>query len=520
MRNIGPLGRWCLIGCLMGMCLALPAARRHGDKAPFPEKEIPSPEREFRGVWVASVANIDWPSRPGLTTEEQKAEIIGILEKVATLNMNAVILQVRPQADALYHSDIEPWSAFLTGKQGQAPDPVYDPLEFWTAESHRRGLELHAWFNPYRANHPTHPGGVEGLSARSIVKAHPDWTIKLGEKGYYWMDPSLQAVQDHTIAVILDVVRRYDVDGVHLDDYFYPYQEYNDGNDFPDEASWMAYRKNGGALMRNDWRREAVNKLIQRLYHEIKAGKPHCKFGISPFGIWRPGHPASIRGLDQYDRLFADARLWLKSGWVDYFTPQLYWPIRRPHQSFPVLLGWWKEQNQNGRHLWPGMTIGQSRTKAGIREVISQIQVTRGMVTDGPGQLFFSMRTLQNTEAALAEGLLRGVEEGDPARSEGPYQRKALIPASPWLDASPPAAPEVSERMGEDGWEVSWQARGKEPVFLWVLYLFQGDQWTSQILPADSSGITLPETGEPTAGVAVSAVDRTGNESPRSFVEH
>jgi len=511
------LPRSLAAGLLLGMIAgtSVPVAQQPAPAAPA-AAEIPAPEREFRAAWVATVANIDWPSKPGLSTDAQKAEAVAILDRLVELHMNAVVFQVRPQADALYKSDLEPWSAFLTGKQGQAPDPYYDPLEFWVAESHKRGLELHTWYNPYRANHPSNPGGVDGLAPTSLVKAHPEMVVKLGDKGYYWMDPALQSVQDHSIAVVMDVVRRYDIDGVHFDDYFYPYWDYNDGKDFPDEASYAAYRAGGGTLARNDWRREAVNRFIQRLYFAIKAEKPHCKFGISPFGIWRPGSPASIQGYDQFDKLYADAKLWLAEGWVDYYTPQLYWQISRVRQSYPVLLGWWKNQNTRGRHLWPGLTIGQGRTAEGAREVINQIMVTRGMVPESPGNVFFSMKALQGADAALPGGLLKGVLEGKGANFTGPYAERALVPASPWLDSTPPDSPSVQVRTGAAGVDVSWTPRGQEAAFLWIIYEQRDGVWTDQIVPAAQTRVTLEPGTTPVTAVAVSAVDRVGNEGPRA----
>jgi uncharacterized lipoprotein YddW (UPF0748 family) len=471
-----------------------------GSAVDFEEADpIPSPLREFRAAWVATVANIDWPSEPGLPVVRQKQEALAILDRLVELNMNAVVFQVRPQADALYESRLEPWSYYLTGEQGRAPDPYYDPLEFWVEEAHARGLELHTWYNPYRANHPANVGG---LSEDSIVNTRPELVVRLGTEGYYWMDPALKQVQDHSVAVVLDVVRRYDIDGVHFDDYFYPYREYNEGRDFPDDRSWEAYRAGGGDMSRNDWRRDAVNTFIERLYREIKAIKPHVEFGISPFGIWRPGSPASIRGLDQYDVLYADARLWLNEGWVDYFTPQLYWPIAQIPQSFPVLLGWWKDENRNHRHLWPGTSIGRMTGQGGPTELLNQILITRGMTPDSPGICMFSMRTLQSDDR-IAEALLAG-----------PYSSSALIPPSPWLDGEPPAAPDVL-RAGN---EISWTPRGEEDAFLWVVYVRRDDSWSHRILPGRQRRLVIPAGPGTVTRIAVSAVDRCGNEGPKTVV--
>ena len=485
----------CLVICFLGI--------GYSQSEPQPES-LPTVPREFRAAWVATVANIDWPSKPGLSTEEQKQEALAILDQASSINLNAIVFQVRPQADALYQSALEPWSYYLTGQQSKAPEPYYDPLEFWVKESHARGIELHTWYNPYRANHPANRGG---LSDNSIVKAHPEMVVQLGDDGYYWMDPALKAVQDHSIAVVMDVVNRYDIDGVHFDDYFYPYPDYNDGKDFPDDASWGAYQKAGGKLSRGDWRRNAVNIFIQRLYYEIKAAKPHVKFSISPFGIWRPGYPESIQGFDQYAVLYADAKLWFNEGWVDYFTPQLYWQISRIAQSYPVLLGWWEEQNTRNRYLWPGMTIGQAGREGGTTEIINQIMVTRGIVPKYPGNVFFSMRTLMNNRGGLCDALLNG-----------PYNKPALVPPFPWLDAQPPIAPEVNVTQGEDGIDIAWNPAGEEAAFVWVVYTKDEKRWRYEILPGEITRMMKKTDEEKISYVAVTAVDRNGNESAKNIV--
>ena len=341
-----------LVGCITHN-------RSHKRASPVSSLLVPS---EFRAAWVATVANINWPSQVSLSAQEQKKEAIQLLDLLARHNYNAVIFQVRPQCDALYKSDLEPWSYYLTGSQGQAPDPFYDPLLFWIEQAHQRGLELHVWLNPYRAHHSA--GGP--ISKHSIVNTKPGLAVEL-ENGYWWLDPSKQKTQSHSYAVVLDIVKRYDIDGVHFDDYFYPYPSYNGNNDFPDDDSYTNYQSSGGRLSRADWRRDHVNNFVRKVYRGIKQEKSHVKFGISPFGIWRPGHPPSIKGFDQYDQLFADAKLWLNKGWVDYFAPQLYWPINQIPQSFPLLLNWWKDQNLRHRHLWPGLSVGRLEGAKGCR---------------------------------------------------------------------------------------------------------------------------------------------------------
>lgn len=460
----------------------------------------PQVNREFRAAWVASVANINWPSKAGLSTADQQKEAIALLDLLKKNNFNAVIFQVRPQADALYKSNLEPWSVFLTGKQGQAPSPYYDPLQFWIDAAHERGLELHVWLNPYRAHHTS--GKV--ISDQSIVKKRPDMVVKLKD-GQYWMDPSLKATQDHASAVVKDIVKRYDIDGVHFDDYFYPYESYNGGADFPDDVSWAAYQKAGGKLNRGDWRRQSVNQFVERIYKEIKAEKKYVKFGLSPFGIWRPGYPASIQGMDQYDKLYADAKLWLNRGWIDYFMPQLYWTINNPAQSFPVLLGWWAGENTMNRHLWPGMNISLGGDEKNVDEIVNQIMITRGMLPNSPGAAHWSIAGLTKHEK-----LLKGI-------AEGPYKKQALVPASPWLDDKAPASPEVRTELKQAQWKISWNHADTKDVFRWVVYYQYGNKWESVILNSKDRFLVKPaiENGQKLNKIAVTAVDRTGNESAK-----
>jgi uncharacterized lipoprotein YddW (UPF0748 family) len=463
----------------------------------------PGAAREFRAAWVATVANINWPGKPGLSTEEQQQEAIALLDFLKDHHFNAVIFQVRPQADALYKSALEPWSYYLTGVQGKAPDPYYDPLEFWIEAAHQRGLELHVWLNPYRAHHIA--GGA--ISDSSMVKKMPGAVVKLKE-GYWWFDPSKKETQDHGVAVVMDIVKRYDIDGVHFDDYFYPYPSYNGNEDFPDSASYAQYQAGGGKLSRNDWRRESVNTFIHRLYKNIKTEKQHVKFGLSPFGIWRPGHPASVAGFDQYDQLYADAKLWLNKGWIDYFSPQLYWPINRIPQSYPVLLGWWSDENKMNRHLWPGISISRDTSSKATSETLNQIMISRGMLPNSSGVVHWSISSVTKNPN-MAKALI-----------EGPYQNQALVPASLWLDRKAPAAPAVNVEQTGDSLHVSWTHEDEKDVFHWVVYYQFGKNRNYRILNRDDRQITL----EPLKGknkltaVAVTAVDRMGNESVRREV--
>jgi uncharacterized lipoprotein YddW (UPF0748 family) len=483
---------------------------------------LPEVEREFRAAWVATVANIDWPSAPGLDAQEQQTEALAILDAAQNLGLNALILQVRPQCDALYESRLEPWSYYLSGTQGLSPG--YDPLAFWIEAAHDRGLELHAWFNPYRAHHPA--GGEIGDA--SIVRRHPELAHKLGDEGYYWLDPALPRVQAHSREVILDVLRRYDIDGIHLDDYFYPYPSYNDGRDFPDDKSWHSYQRRGGKLARGDWRRKHVDTFVEKLYRQIKKTKKHVRFGISPFGIWRPGHPASIKGLDQYAVLYADARRWLRQGWIDYWTPQLYWPIRQIPQSYPVLLNWWAKHNTKGRHLWPGIISGQAQGERETEEFINQIMIARGAVPQGPGHVHFSMKGLLHNRGGLADSL-----------RAGPYAQAALSPATPWLGSEAPPAPRIKTVRDGDRLMLVWEEADIKKAFRWVVYWRYGDQWhyrlfnrkdrvhrldfikpraATQTAQTADSLKAAPQTADQTppihlSAVAVVAIDRLGNQS-------
>jgi len=455
--------------------------------------------REYRAAWVATVGNIDWPSSNRLSVAAQKAELTAILDRAAKLKLNAVIFQVRPGCDALYASTIEPWSEYLTGEMGKAPEPFYDPLAFAIDEAHKRGLELHAWFNPYRARHASAQSPV---SPNHVSKTRPSLVREYGR--YLWLDPGEKAVQDYSLSVVMDVVRRYDVDGVHFDDYFYPYKERGrDGKelDFPDDASWERYGKNSG-FSRDDWRRENVNRFIERVYSSVKSAKPWVKFGVSPFGIWRPGNPPQIKGFDAYASLYADARKWLEKGWVDYFAPQLYWAIEPPEQSYPVLLKWWAQQNARHRHLVPGLNSTQTRRRWQPEEILNQIRIARKQ-PGASGHIHWNMSSLLGA-SRLADALAKEV-----------YEQPALIPAAPWLDQTPPGKPRLGINSAAS--RVSWESSGSEPAALWLLQTRDGSRWSARVLPGSSRWAEL-DPKAPSA-VALSAVDRYGNLSSPAVLE-
>jgi uncharacterized lipoprotein YddW (UPF0748 family) len=451
-----------------------------------------SHRREFRGAWVTTAWNIDFPTKTTLSTSQQQAELIEILDRLQALNFNAVMMQFRVDGDALYASDLAPWSEWLTGTQGKAPEPFYDPLEFTIAQCRQRGLELHAWFNPYRArshNRPlAHP-------PNHITNTHPQGVHPYGN--FLWMDPGDQKIQDLTYNVIMDVVRRYDVDGVHIDDYFYPYPI--SGQAFPDQTTYDAYRQGGGTMSRNDWRRHNVNQMVQRLHQGIKAAKPHVRFGISPFGIYRPDQPSGIRGLDQYDQLYADPKKWLAEGWVDYIAPQLYWRIDPPAQSYRTLLNWWLDQNPQMRHVYVGNNITRLENQVWLAEEFDrQITLSRSWESRlSLGNIFYSMRIIRDNTQGIADLLKANF-----------YQHLALPPVMPWLN--PPAAtpPTQVRRQGDT---ISWQIGNNKIQNLrcWTLYQKQGNAWQLvQILPANATSVRVGE-----GDYALSAVDRANRES-------
>lgn len=459
--------------------------------------DLPPVNREFRAAWIATVANINWPSKNNLSTQQQKDEAVKILDLLEQANFNAVIFQARPSADALYKSDLEPWSYFLTGEIGKAPSPYYDPLEFWIDEAHKRGMELHVWLNPYRAHHTS--GGP--ITSNSMVKKMPDQIVKL-KNGMYWMDPSAEETQDQASKVIKDLVKRYDIDAIHIDDYFYPYREYNGGKDFPDNKTWNLYQQSGGNFSKADWRRGNVNKFIKRIHDEIKAEKSYVQFGISPFGIWKPGYPAGIRGSSQYDELYADAKLWLNEGWVDYFAPQLYWKNDGP-QSFPALLTWWESENTKKRHLYPGLnTVGMRDVSDRPTEIVNQIEFTRNILKNSPGSIHYSV-----------DGLSKNYAMYEAVKNS--YAKKALIPSSPWIKTDPLVKPNLTSDNSGNTVNLKWNSTDGSKVLHWILYTKYGETWETEILNKSTFSKNLPTTknGKKLNTVAIKSVDRLGNES-------
>lgn len=377
------------------------------------------PEYEFRGVWIATVDNIDWPQKGMRTVYSQKAEFIRQLEQHKKNGMNAVIAQVRPSADAFYPSSLEPWSEWLTGVQGRSPSPYYDPLQFMIDETHKRGMEFHAWLNPYRANFNIRSASI---AKNHITRIHPEWFLTYGDKKYF--DPGNKKAQQHVINVVKDLVRRYDIDAVHMDDYFYPYRI--SGKEFPDHAS---YKRSGTKLSRDDWRRSNVDSIIKSLNIAIKTEKPYCKFGISPFGVWRnketdPKGSNTRAGQTNYDDLYADILLWLEEGWIDYVAPQLYWEIGHKLADYEELINWWSRHSY-GRHVYIGHGIYRSNERnpawKNPNELPNQLKLLR-QTPNVKGSIYFSSTSFDRNPNGWNDSLRSNY-----------YKNPAMIPEMDWL---------------------------------------------------------------------------------------
>lgn len=454
------------------------------------------PSREFRGIWIATVDNIDFPAKKGMPVAEQKSQILMDLELAHSLNFNAVLFQVRPQCDALYQSKIEPWSEFLTGEMGKPQ--AFDPLDFLIREAHKRGILVHAWFNPYRALHPA----AKTVSKNHISKRRPDLVRAYGK--YLWLDPSDSEVQKYSLSVVMDVVKRYDIDGVHFDDYFYPYPEKDSaGNniEFPDDVNWEKYQKAGGSLSRGDWRRENVNKFIVAVGRGIKSVKPEVMYGISPFGIWQPLPELGISGFNQYELLFADARKWLKDATIDYLSPQLYWETARKAQSFPVLLKWWSEQNASARHLWPGLATYRVGTNENFTagEITNQIRLARG-TPNGGGTIQFSFKSVRNNLGGVRTEL-----------DQIAFASSVVIPRSPWIKSAPPTPPAVVSRRTEKYLEVDWKATARDTFWI-IVQVLDAKGWSESALPVGDGGIILSRA-RGIRKIVFRSSDRLGNSS-------
>ncbi|RYD79055.1 MAG: hypothetical protein EOP53_10195 [Sphingobacteriales bacterium] len=317
---------------------------------------------EMRAVWIATVSNIDYPSKPTISSDVQKEEFIRLADMHQRNGMNTLVVQIRPATDAFYPSPYEPWSQWLTGKQGQPPVPYYDPLKFMIEETHKRGMQFHAWMNPYRAVFNI---GNSSIAPSHITNMHPEWFLTYGDKKYF--DPGNKDVQKYVTAVVKDVVSRYAIDAIHFDDYFYPYPI--GGKQFPD---WAMYNKYGNGMAKDDWRRSNTDSIIVMISRAIKEENKKCQFGISPFGIWRnidkdPKGSNTMGGLTNYDDLYADILLWLRNGWIDYVAPQLYWEIGHKVADYTTLLDWWNK-NTYGKNCYIGIGIYRAGSNAAWKD--------------------------------------------------------------------------------------------------------------------------------------------------------
>ena len=392
------------------------------------------PKYEFRGVWVATVDNIDWPSDKYLSTDSQKTEFIKLLNMHQRNGMNAVIAQVRPATDAFYPSQYEPWSEWLTGTQGKPPIPYYDPLEFMIMETHKRGMEFHAWMNPYRAEFSI---GKSSISQTHITKLHPDWFLPYGTIKLF--DPGNKEVQEYVSNVVRDVVSRYDVDAIHFDDYFYPYRIA--GKEFPDSISYARY---GNGLNKEDWRRSNVDSIILKLSKAIKQENKFCKFGISPFGVWRnsdkdPEGSNTKAGQTNYDDLYANILLWLKNKWIDYVAPQLYWEFSQPKVSFATLIDWWANHSY-GRQVYIGQGIYRAQESKSVawknpNELPNQIKKLREY-PQVQGSIYFSSKTFEKNPNGWNDSLQNNY-----------YKYPAIIPPMEWIDSTKPAIPVLTAEI-------------------------------------------------------------------------
>lgn len=423
------------------------------------------PKREFRGMWIATVVNIDWPSSANLPVDKQKSELLALLDMAHSSGINAIMLQVRPAADAFYAKSTEPWSRWLTGKQGVGPDPAYDPLEFAITEAHKRGMELHAWFNPYRA---TFDGNFKSLCTCHITNQVPSWFFTYG--GIKLFNPGIPDVRDYIVKVIMNVVDNYNIDGVHMDDYFYPYSI--PGQRINDEQAFHAY--GGGFTDIKDWRRNNVDLLIQTLSDSIHKHKPFMKFGIAPFGIWKNARQdpegSETQGGNSYYELYADTRKWLQEGWIDYVAPQLYWSMGYRLASFDKLIDWWSD-NTYGRHLY----VGQAPYRAfephsyafhHATELPNEIRYLRDN-DRVQGSVFFSANSLMKDPLGFTDSLRTDF-----------YKYPALPPAMEWLDSIAPNPPKsLIAKVNLKSVSLSWQtpdtAEDKQVAYGYVIYRFK-----------------------------------------------
>lgn len=471
-----------------------------------PSAGPPVPKREWRAAWVASVAHIDWPKEAGLQATVLRGQIRDIVQRARAMGLNALILQVRPAADALYRSSLEPPSEYLQAN-GQ-PGAEFDALQEWVATSHEHGLELHAWFNPYRARHPS---ARQPVHEQHVARRYPEWVHRYGD--LLWLDPGHPQAQAHSLNVISDVVRRYDIDGVHVDDYFYPYPiKGTDGRDlpFPDDDTYKRHARSGTSSSdadRAQWRRGNVNLFVESMYRRVHEIKPWMPVTISPFGIGRPDRrPSGIAGFSQYDQLHADVEHWCEQGWLDALVPQLYWARNRPAQSFEKLLDYWLATNPKGRHVWPGLYTSSvangTPTAWAPEEVLWQIDRQRERA-GSTGHAHFSLQALMQDRGGLATELPRSR-----------YAQAAVSPAMPWLASGEAPAAAQAHRLADGRIALSTASGPAARRYLvWRRTAAPASSaWAFAVVPADAP-LTAAKDDEV---MVVQALDAVGREGPRA----
>ena len=470
-------------------------------------QQSPYPKREFRGAWIQAVNG----QFRGIPTEKLKQTLIDQLNSLQGAGINAIIFQVRPEADALYASQLEPWSRFLTGVQGQAPSPYWDPMQFMIDECHKRGMEFHAWINPYRVKTSL----KSELSANHLYNIHPEWFVTYNNQLFF--DPALPESRRHICMVVADIVSRYDVDAIHMDDYFYPYPA--KGMDFPDDASFARY--GGGFTNRADWRRSNVNILIQKIHETIRGLKPWVKFGISPFGIYRneKNDPlgSKTNGLQNYDDLYADVLLWARNGWVDYNIPQIYWQIGHPAADYETLVKWWAKNTEN-RPLFIGQSVMNTIQNADPKNP-SMNQLPRKMALERAYQ------TIGGSCQWPASAVVENAGKYRDALVQEYHKYPALVPVFDFMDDKAPGkVRKVKKVWTEDGYMLFWTPpKAKDEMdraVQYVVYRF-GDKEKVNI--DDASHIVavtrnnfykLPyKDGKNKYRYVVTALDRLHNES-------
>ena len=404
-------------------------------------KTVDAPKQEFRGVWLSTVANIDWPQDKNDSEAKKQADLIKYMDTLKASGINAVLFQVRPACDAMYKSDIEPWSYWFSGTQGEGPsaDSLWDPLEFAIKEAHKRGMELHAWVNPYRVvKNPNMVDSSFYLADNNIYKKHPDWALKFNS--VYILDPGKLDVRDYIHKVFIDIVTRYDIDGLHMDDYFYPYEA------ITNEDSITFANENRGFENIDDWRRDNINLLVERVSKSIDKIKPWVKWGISPFGIYRPGIPEGIEGFDAWAVLYCDPLAWLKAGTVDYITPQCYWEFGGGQDYGKLIPYWAGEAKKYKRHFYPGQALYRQGDRFPEGEIPRQIRLNRD--TDGcQGSVYFTANNFFDNPKGTIDILQKDL-----------YANTALWPVYSHQKGKMLKTPAVySERMGDEEVMLSWE---------------------------------------------------------------